>query len=289
MAIKPFVERPRVDIDYKRETQVVSGGMDTSEFNKFRQGVSVRDFCDFGCKLTPYISSKGIPARANQRFDHEIEKLNFGQPKLFEDLGPKASAKFLPFEDINDLNDPVAYLNAPGTAMYPEILLSPNWLDPGAMDGIIEPLAIRHKMSNTLNEGPFAAHDVRGNLEPLVGSPLTARSVMIEASVEFEPRSKNSPYYDSQDVGPGSVGKPGFDYPEDVPVEPFIDKESYRSGIMQSDFSQTFTDSLGCGIYVKMAPTGTQINGGSYSSMKGVTGAQLVLGIDSIAFGGLKR
>ena len=293
MAIAPFVERPRVNIDYKREPQVVSGGMDTSGFNKFRQGVSVRDFSDFGCKLIPYISSKGIPARVNKRFDHEIDVLNFGQPKLFEDLGPKPSAKFLPFEDINDLNDPVAYLNAPGTAMYPEILLSPNWIDPGMMDGIIEPLAIRHKMSNTLNEGPFVAHDIRANLVPDVGSPLVSRSIFVLNFIEFEPTSKNPPYFDAQDVGPAKgsflMAHPGFDFPEELSIEPFEDKESYRNEIMQDDFSQNFQDALGCGIYGKMSTTSTQMRDGSYNSMKGITGAQLVLGLDSIAFGGLKR
>ena len=294
MAISPFKERPRVNIDYKRDTQIVSGGMDTSGFNKFRQGVSVRDFCDFGCKLTPYLSSKGIPFRASERFDHQMDVLNFGQPKLFEDLGTKPSAKFLPFEDINDLNDPVAYLNAPGTAMYPEVLLSPNWIDPGMMDGIIEPLAIRHKMSNTLNEGPFVAHDVRANLIPEIGSPITGRSVKILSFKEFS--SDNiAPYEDAQDTAMNdragfSVGIPGFDYPEEMPIEPFNDTVNAKQNeLMQSHFDQVFTDESGCGIYGYVTPTGTQVIGGSYTSMDGVTGAQLVLGVDSIAFAGTKR
>ena len=241
MAIAPFKERPRVNIDYKRETIVVSGGMDTSGFNKFRQGVSVRDFCDFGCKLIPYISSKGIPFKANARFDHQMDILNFGQPKLFEDLGPKPSAKFLPFADINDLNDPVAYLNDPGTAMYPEILLSPNWIDPGLMDGIIEPLSVRHKMSNVLNDGPFVAHDIRADLIPQIGSPLTSRGVEINPFIEFYPQSKNPPYVDAQDTAlknkkSFAMALPGFDYPEEVKIEPFDDLVNAKQNDINAEF-----------------------------------------------------
>jgi len=294
MAIAPFKERPRVNIDYKRDVQIVSGGMDTSGFNKFRQGVSVRDFCDFACKLIPYISSKGIPHRASARFDHSLEILNFGQPKLFEDLGPQPSAKFQPFDDINDINDPVAYLNDPGTAGYPEVLLSPNWLDPGMMDGIIEPLAIRHKMPNTLNEGPFVAHDVRANLIPEIGSPITGRSVKILSFRSFK-ESRNPPYTDAQDVAMDDkkgfqAAIPGFDYPEEEAIEPYTDIVGERQNeIMQQDFNQDFTDASGCGIYGYVTTTGTQMRGGSYSSMSGVTGAQLVLGVDSIAYAGTKR
>ena len=288
MAISPFKDRSRVNIDYKRYRAVVTGGMDTSGFNKFRQGVSVRDFHDFGCKLIPYISSKGLPSRADKKFNHEIDILNFGQPKLFEDLGPKPSAKFLPFDDINDLNNPVEYLKSPDTAMYPEILLSPNWIDPGMMDGIIEPLAIRNKMSNTLNSGPFVAHDIRASLIPAVGSFLIARSTKVLSFMEFEPRSKNPPFFDAQDQGPGgyAMSIPGFDYPEELSIEPFVDTFLIQSEILTSSYSQVFTDNFGCGIYSKMMPTGYQFRGGS---MKGVTGNQFTNGIDSIAFGDLKR
>jgi hypothetical protein len=294
MAIAPFKDRPGVNIDYVRVQAVVSGGMETSAFNRFRQGVSVRDFCDFGQKLIPYMSSKGVPDRASARFDHEIDILNFGQPKLFEDLGPEPSAKFLPFDDIADLNNPVAYINDPGTMMYPVVLVSPNWIDPGEMDGIIEPLAVRHKMSNARAAGPFVDHDIRATLMPNVGSEIVSRSTQILSFIEFEPRSKNSPYFDSQDQaandGNGfSMSLPGYDYPEEVNLEPFDDKNFIASEILQEFYSQTFTDNFGCGIYGKMTTTGFQMRDGSYAALKGFTGNQYVNGVDSIAFGGFLK
>ena len=294
MAISPFVDRPGVNIEYVRVSVVASGGMDTSGFNKFRQGVSVRDFCDFGCKLIPYISSKGVPSRADERFDHEIDILNFGQPKLFEDLGPEPGAKFLPFDDIADLNNPVSYINDPGQAMYPVVLISPNWLDPGMMDGIIEPLAVRHKLSNTLAEGPFVAHDIRAYILPNVGSSIVSRAFQILSFIEFEPRSVMPPYFDAQDQGLQDKKGfkqmlPGFDYPEETSIEPFDDKHYSQSPILTASISQTFTDNFGCGIYGKMAPSGYDMLDGLYTVSKGFTGNQLVLGVDSIAYRGFLK
>ena len=297
MAIAPFTDRAEVDVGNSVTVISASAGMDTSGFDKARQGVSVRDFSDFRCKLIPYISSKGIPDKTSARFDHTIDKLNFGQPKLFEDLGKKQSAKFLPFDDINDYN-PVSFLNDNGTAAYPDVLLSPNWLDPGMLDGSIEPLAIRTKINNTSNEGPFVAHDIRGAVMPNAGPEIASRTVFILNFIEFEPTSKIPPYFDSQDIGNKDdsgffLSLPGYDFPEEVSINPYVDQQIFQNADFSNDlsgsYSQSFTDGLSYGVYGKSTTTGFQMRDGSYVTTKGVTGNQRVNGVDSIAFGGLLK
>ena len=297
MAISPFADKSENDVGNIITVVSASAGMDTAGFDKHRQGVSVRDFRDFGCKLIPYISSKGIPSKSRSRFDHEVEKLNFGQPKLFEDLDEKPSAKLKPFEDINTYH-PVNYLIDDSAAQYPVVLLSQNWLNPGAFDGIIEPLAIRTKMSNASAEGPFVAHDIRAALMPNIGSELASRSTFILSSVEFEPRSATAPYFDSQDIGIQDssgffISLPGYSYPEEKSITPFRDETNLQNSefteVLTGSISQSMTDGLGYGIYEKSTTTGTQMRNGSYVAMKGVTGNQLITGVDSVAFGGLLK
>ena len=63
MTIKPFRDRPHNDIDATRSITAITGGMDTTLVDRFRQGVSVRDQNDFSQMLIPYISSVGFPSR----------------------------------------------------------------------------------------------------------------------------------------------------------------------------------------------------------------------------------
>ena len=207
MTIKPFIDRPFNAVGGGVLRAVVTGGINTTLIDRFRQGVSVRDPNDFSQMLVPYISSKGFPANSSARFSPGLERSNYGQPKLFEDPSPARKPGVqdgpgpAPFDDISGINDPVAYIVDPGVIQYPTVLLSPNWLDPAQMDSIIEPLAIRHKMSNTNSEGPFTAHDIRASLSPQKGSSLESRGEIVESFSLFDKFSeKNPPFIDAQDL-----------------------------------------------------------------------------------------
>ena len=310
MSIKPFVDRPKINIGQAVTITPVTGGMNTSEINRFRQGVSIRDMSDFRCTLVPIITSKGFTHNAGARMDFSLNKSDYGQPKLFEDLGNDGpfNGIFSPFDDIVGRWSAKEYLEDTGTQMYPNVMMSPNWLDPAMMDGVIDPLEIRHKMSNANAEGPFPAHDVRGSLMPNVGNEILGRGVFVNSVVPFCPEASNPPYIDSQDIAMELVSPdkidgvtlfisfPGFDYPEETSIEPF-DDNIFATDIenQQFDVLNTISGSIGdageFGIYQKSATVGFIYRTGNYIINQDVlqTGARRVMGTDSIAFGGLLK
>ena len=189
--------------------------------------------------------------------------------------------------------------------MYPNVMVSPNWLDPAMMDGVLDPLQLRNQMSNTNAEGPFPAHDIRAALMPNIGNEILGRGTFVWSVIPFEPEAKNPPYYDSQDV-PMEITSPtgdtfvmsfpGFDYPEETQVEPFDDTvlsekiESQQFNILNT-LSGSVLDAGEFGIYQKSATVGFIYRDGNYIIKKGSleTGVKRVMGTDSLAFGGLLK
>jgi len=310
MSIIPFKDKPEVDPGAEVIVITGSNGIDTTGYDKYRQGINVRDMSDFDQMMIFYVSDKGIPNSARERFDPSLTKLNYGHEILFETLD-KSGKKLQPFEDINGILDPVTFLNDPLYAQYPVVLLNPNYLDPAMMNGVIEPLTIRHKLPNTSNEGPFVAHDTRGALMPTVGPEISSRSTIISNMIEFYPASKTAPYFDSQDVAMTmhidgvkiDLAAPGYAFPEEKPLKPFDD----TTRLNVTDFPELdvtnafksggqFTENPGYGIYGKSSPTGFTMREGNYTTMMSEreledhTGFQRVLGgVDSIAYGGLLK
>jgi len=224
MSIKPFVDAPAEDVGnavsdpWANAKQAAidsgqlaaTGAMDTSEIDRFRQGVNTRGPSDFVVSMLPWMSDRGFPDNASERFDPTIERNVYGQPKLFEDLGNSGpfNGRFSPFDDIAGVDDPVAFIKDPGTQRYPIVLLSPNWLDPASMDGIIEPLAIRESLTNASIGGPWVAHDIRASLQPTVGPEILGTSLEISTFIPFEPIAAIRPYFDAQDSSMGAKPRP---------------------------------------------------------------------------------
>ena len=318
MTIKPFVDKSYNDVGAPMTRAHVTGGIDTSLVDRFRQGVSVRDANDFSQMLVPYISSEGFPANSAAKFSPGLERSNYGQPKLFEDPSPARIPGVqdgpgpAPFDDISGINDPVAYLVDPGVIQYPTVLLSPNWLDPATMDSIIEPLAIRHKMSNTNSEGPFTAHDIRASLSPGVGDYLESRGTIVESFVFFERFATDSPpFIDAQDlamsgsfyenlVGGQQVAfsLPGYSAYDPTPLSPFDDSVSLnRTTINFEDFNPVgavrntgqFIDDPRVGTFGKAPARGFTYADESFTTVTVGSGNRFVNGTDSVAFGGLLK
>ena len=230
MSIIPFDDKPEIDLGAAVTVVSASGGIDTTGWDHTRQGINVRDMSDFDKKMVFYISDKGLPAKASERFNPELTKLNYGNEILFEMIG-KDGKKMAPFDDLPGILNPVQFINDPLDAQYPVVLLSPNFLDPAMKNGVIEPLAIRHKMSNTLNEGPFVAHDTRAALMPTVGPEISGKASIISSFIQFYPQDKIAPYFDSQDVVAQIthngvkyiLSAEGYSYPEGEPISPFND------------------------------------------------------------------
>lgn len=319
MSIKPFKDKASIDVGNFQEPVSGSVGMDTIVIDQHRQGVNVRGMQDFRLKLAPYISDRGFPFGNLERFNPEIEDNHWGQPKLFEDPSEAIKSGFsngpgpAPFDDIVGRWNPQLYINDSGNQQYPMVLLSPNYLDPAQMDGVIEPLVIRNKMSNTMTEGPHEAHQIRATLQPSSGPEILGKSAIVSNFIEFNPSSKIPAYFDSQnEVLPNtlldhkgdkvffSIPAEGYAFPIPKVITPY-DDSSYlnKTTINFADFevSSSFDDVgnfIGdprFGIFGKSTVVGfTYSNGNTLASPHNKhTGNKRINGTDSIAFGGLLK
>ena len=314
MANTPFVDRNSSDIDYVADNHHghapghnVTEGMPTGPVDKFRQGVNVRDFRDFLKKTTYWLSDRGFPTRTFDRFDPSIETNTFGQPKLFKDPSPAKKPGFssgpgpAPFDDIAKWNA-LSYMHDPGDTRYPIVLMSPNWLDPAQMDGIIEPLSIRQSMTNSSIDGPVVAHSIKASLQPESGPNILGQGIVISNFYSFHDMKSGDhrlPFIDSQNVvmsqGPVNVRDEGYAFPEPFSYTPFDDVEKHKgttidemTTIHKNLSAGMFIDDPRLGIFGKSMTTGFTHNDGG-EVYQGGTGSQWVNGTDSIAFGGLLK
>ena len=94
--------------------------------------------------------------------NHEIEQRDIGYLKLYK--------SDTPFEDFSS-SIATSYIEMQGDAstgyqlidlIYPYVLDLPGQLDPGAMDGVIEPFAIRSWATRQSIDRPYSARRVRG-------------------------------------------------------------------------------------------------------------------------------
>ena len=308
MADTPFRDRGAVDISQSFLIISASAGMDTSAVNKYRQGINVRDISDFACILSPWLSDRGFPYSTRQRFDPTIETNHFGQPKLFEDPSPALKPGYssgpgpAPFDDIQGIMNPVAYIEDPGTQRYPVVLLSPNWLDPARMDSIIEPLAIRESLTNGSIGGPVLAHSIKGAIMPTAGPELLGRGIVITRFILFYDALDEgiSPFIDDQNIAMEQDGFkiPAEGYSDDDygVIRPFDDTPPKARAIISNKTLQpptlsrgSFIDDPRLGIFGKSATVGMIYRGGNYVVDQIGTGNQWVNGTDSIAYGGLLK
>jgi len=295
MSIPPFKDVPIVDVGQSVTVVSASVGIDTSDTDHLRQGVSVRDMRDYGSTTFPILSNKGLPKNAGEKFDHTMDDpASFGDVKIFNIVADSGyfNGRFQPFDDIVGVFNPVQFINDPGTQQYPVVWWGATFLDPSMFNGIIEPLAIRHKMSNVSNDGPFPAHDVRASLDFTSGPMITGRSLFVVQKICFEPQDSISPFEDSQETfykPPGVDGSPvmmpGYDDPEEKAIHPFDDSTDKNISEF-SVLSASFEDLGPYGKYCKSSVAGFTYRSGDYNVLEG-TGNNRVNGTDSLAFGGL--
>tara|TARA_Y100000034_G_C6805257_1_gene361524 strand:- start:80 stop:961 length:882 start_codon:yes stop_codon:yes gene_type:complete len=291
MAILPFVDVPKINLDITYTTvQPTTGSRLTpSDYSKFRQGVSLRQSSDAFLTLRPFISSRGLPSSVNEQIDYSIDKTSYGQIQLFEDSLDDINLD--PFEDIASLNNMKAFLEDSGITAYPQVMLSPGWLNPGMMNGIIEPLAVRGTIAGASIESPFVAH--------------TVRAMIAEDPIEYEyfPPSRESvigvsgaatgmtPFIDSAGISIGdeyiSVAEAGISDFGTRYITPYNDLTGF---IIRNDLTfqkeSLFNDFIGVGIISKGISHTFPFESNRTVS-RGETGIRNVTGVDSIAYKGL--
>lgn len=295
MAILPFNDRPANAVgDGIDRTATATAGIDTEQIDVYRQGISIRNMFDASLSVVPVITPNGFPSDSSKKFDFLMEQNLFGIVETWENPGEDGS--IAPFDDIVGKFDAKTYLDDPGTQMYPANLVMPVLREPSSMNGIIEPLAIRTKLSNTNATGPIVAHDIRASLFPDNGLNLFAKSTEVNGFIPLSSSDVIAPFFDSQESLVGNdtfrIATPGFDFPEQKNISPYDDGIVINTTSLADNIKQRtlgiFNLNEKVGIYVKSAPAGFTYR--RYESVRvRKTGAQKTNGTDSIAFGGFKK
>jgi hypothetical protein len=295
MSISPFNDRPANTVgDKVSAPATANSGIDTDQIDQYRQGISIRSMADSSLSMLPVITPNGFPSRQNERFNFNVDQNTFGIVELWENPGEDGT--IAPFDDIVGKFTAVSFLNDPGTQVYPANIVSPVLRDPATMNGIIEPLAIRTKLSNASTDGPIVAHDIRASLFPDSGLGIFSKSSEISGFISFSNSDVIAPFLDSQEslIGNASfrIATPGFDYPEQKNMPPYDDSVAINTTTLAEFVTQRtlgiFNLNERVGVYVKSATAGFVYR--NYESVKAKkTGAQKTNGTDSIAFGGLKK
>ena len=169
-----------------------------------RQGVEIKNFEDIFKTTLPRIMANGISravingvVRSNngafsdgdvdnfnldKKFfvpTHEIETRDFGTLKLFKDetvfeeISPATAASYIEMQGDPGLGYQLIDL------IYPHVLDTPGQINPGTMNGVIEPLAIRDYATRQIIDRPDSARRPRAALGSAHEDPF-GYSVLIE-------------------------------------------------------------------------------------------------------------
>ena len=113
------------------------------------------------------------------------------------------------------LGGAIDYLNSPYIEQYPIILTNVSFQDPGALDGNIEPLALRETFAWSAIDTPFLPRTTRGTF-------MGGEENVIYGSSQIEQfyRSKNP--FSGSGIVPGEAGRAWM---QETVIDPFIDAQ----------------------------------------------------------------
>jgi len=275
MPITPFVEAPFV----RTIPQPISGGKNTSAYDKFRQGISITTDRELFGGMFPKMKP------ANQRTPTGFQESTvFGQPALF-------SAE-KPYVDIEKF-DPVKFITAAGQyRIYPDVLNDSSFLDPYQMDGAIEPLVIRKAATLSTLAGTEYAHRIRGsmqagNIDEHDGASQTVQIYDYRQPISVKPFIDFPEYMGADAMGAVSI--PGVVSEVQAVIFPFNDRD-FRSRIYLDGPEGAINGSSM--VNAALALSGTfevMLGEDQVSAPAGFIYDNNPYGTDSLAFGGLKK
>ena len=287
MPIIPFTDRPKIDlsVEYYSPTVITGSTAASVDIDQYKQGVSVKTTSQAMKKLTPLLSSTGFPNNVRSPIDHSIDQTTYGFLQFFTDTDNDIDIS--PYDDIATLRDPVKFLQDDGITAYPQVMLSPNWMDPGMMNGIIEPLTVRGTLPGASIDSPFVAHTIRSALMP------TAVQYTKYEKLTGDSYDQIVPFIDSQEISMRGddldlAGDPIGDFGT-KPIEPWSGLEEAVANDLLTMSQSVFNDFVGVGIISKKVSTTFDYDSDRRGVTRGKTGIRNVAVIDSIAFGGLMR
>lgn len=267
--IIPFIEAPRI----RPPQSIVSGGMNTQDVDHLRQGVSIRHDRD------RYAGT--MPKLGTGRNDHVLEITTYGQSSEFNE-DPKW--------DLVDIFDPVRYIESQRALIFPVILANATLLDPERLGGFIEPFDIGARDLVRV-DGPYTAHQIHAHLMGGSIDSFEKSNIVTQFICDFHEVEPRDVYIDSSDsVGTegGDIAIPGY-FPEDEKILDPFDESQTLGKTYFSGSSAMGADTQAALLAMTGSSTDSYISMFCKSAGTGFTYVNTPLGVDSLAFGGLKR
>ena len=297
MTITPFIDRTGLakkiiqggasgsaTIPFSLEKKIrtfVSGttsGSNTGQIDRLRQGVEIVN------NAQRYF---GIQPKIGTETNSNIIKVNtFGIAKVFKENQI--------FQDLAKL-DPKTYLqDAEGSQQFPAILTNASLRNPEQMNGVLEPLTIKDKVSFTSLYGDREAHDIYSAFMD-GGTDAQGRTNVVEQFYEKDLPTTQAPYLDAlQSFGStasGSVKHEGVISPQKKSIAAF-DETAFDTFLSSSIQSPSFSKLI---ISMSLGRSGSQRDFGLITNNKKSATAGFQFnssteeGTDSIAFGDTQK
>ena len=250
----------------------MSFGIDKRAYLPHRQGIYAKG---------NFEKRNSLPVLGPDVQNITIEQNTFGQGKTHSDSSV--------FHDLANF-DAVSYLrDTTGTQVFSVVLADASTTTPDQMNGVIEPLPIRTVASLTSIDEPFEFRSIKGefgngNLDSF------RKSDSVESIFSISPPAVKDPYIDSAhlfgDVDAGSVKVPGY-FPDDEKIVfPFDDDDDIKT--TKKGITASGGDML-VALRAMSPASDSLIDDGFKSAGTGFSYKNSRSGIDSIAFGGLKK
>lgn len=273
-------------------SSTISGSIEAASS---RQGVEINDFEQayasmlprFLSNSSPKIIINGMKRGSGRLFDDSITTVLAGSKVSIapnheseeRDLGmPKSHYSDTPFHEIGKL-EPVGYIQDDELhELYPVVLDEVSPIDPGQLDGVIEPFPIRSTATRQATESSFMSRRVRGGIS---GHHIDVfgYSIPIEQRVYLE--STGGPTRPFQEYGVDSlVGDKQISYFADdvLNSDPYLeDKIRKVRGVSKVDDEML-------NVLLAMGDGFESLITGYRSSAAGYTFIDSFNGTDSIAF-----
>lgn len=273
----------------------ISGSIESSNS---RQGVEINDFQQVYASMLPRLLSNSAPLlivngrrkRETREFDDSIVSLlTSGTLRVVpnhesehRDLGmPKSHYSDTPFEEIAKL-EPVSYIASTDlAAVYPVILDNVSPVDPGVLDGVIEPFLIRDTVTRRSIEGSISSRRIKGSLSGF-SEDLFGYNIPLLQRVYFESYEGNTRPYQEYGIDTLVESSSRLSYIADDPIEsePFRedDSDNWGAGTTIANDTEILAALSGSN------STFSRFGSGFRSSATGYTYLDNVNGTDSIAF-----
>lgn len=229
-----------------------------------------------GSKAVARVSFGGT-GRLSSRISHQRELRDLGQSEVYFDHD-----KYEIYEDTLDLNPAGIVSTNPDKLVLPRQLVvqTSNELN----DGAIEPLIIRKKIDHTSIEAPYFAHDIRASLGGLEG-PFRRSMILVYGKDLDEPKEGCAPFLDATETF-GNIDMPGAFSIDAGKIEPYVD---YLNGRDKEYTTNGITSTIATVMILSASFETANIRTHDKMAASGFVFDNDNIGLDSIAYGGLKK